>query len=179
MKRILFNFIIMCAAFGMGLSSVWGYDLMPRLGDGGPGETILAELKENHPDSKVVVLFKGFREDENRTKVLFELVNLSDETVRYWSYEEKGSLGYTVRFNDENIPNFMCGTGLQKFALAPGDSIPMEFDAAFLFREKAGEEGTFRVGFSVETADEEYEQVWSDEFVLEKKMQLRLLEQTH
>lgn len=164
MKNYLIKTTILLTTLSVGIMFVWGFDLLPGSLVGIQETPKIIKLKQTHHNKKVVVLFKGFSTENNESIATFEVVNISDKSLKYDSYEEKGDLFHLLKFNGEEIPLFWCGTGLQEFELAPNDSIVMNKSAAFLFQDKFMEEGTFQVSFSIKVNGNEYEKFWSQEF---------------
>ena len=163
MSNNLLKLTVFLITLGLGLLTTFGLDLNQL------------KLKQLHQNEKIVVLFKGFSEDENgKTTVDLEIVNLSGSSVKYLAFDEEGFMIHQVEFNGEVIPEFWCGTGLEEFYLTPGNSIKMTKDASYLFKDKSGEDGTFRIGFSLAVDGVNYDTFWTEKIEIPENLKMKI-----
>jgi hypothetical protein len=168
MNRNFLKIVVLINTFVIGLTLVWAFSPIPISIIEFSNFQKKSIYKKQFPNKDVVVLFKGFFVENKETMAEFEIINLSDKAIKYSSYEDKGSLLYHIKFNNKELENRWCGTGLQEFELAPNDSINMKFIAEFLFQDKFSKKGEFQLGFYLGVNDREYQQFWTDTFTIPK-----------
>ncbi|MCB1023085.1 MAG: hypothetical protein KDB79_01760 [Acidobacteria bacterium] len=164
MKKLLLRISLIFITFTVGLALVRGFELLPWAFPDIFETPRIAKLKKANQGLKVLVLFNGFSTEKDRTVVNLEIVNISGGPVKYWSDEEKGDVFHLVKFNGEELSEFLCGTGLKEYQLSPNDSILIKQYAAYMFRNNFETPGVYQVSFSLGIGEEGYKKFWSPEF---------------